>query len=182
MNIFVLAGGALGILLIIPFCNQVLKKEIVQNPLTFFLWGLLDIVSAGSTYLEGGNYLQATLFAVCAFLATACILYAGGPMKWTEFETLISLLVIFCATVWVFNSNIVGATASLVALAIASVPQIKDTWEKPERTPTLIYFGYALSSLLATFGGKEISIMEIGYPFLGFIESVLIALLSLRKI
>lgn len=181
MNYFILAGGALGLVLFYPLCMKILRKESVQNPFTYFLWSSLDAVSAGSTYLEGGKYLQATLYAAGGMITFFCILRAKGPIKWTKFETLIALLAIFCIEVWILNDNMVAAIASLCALTIASIPQIVDTWKQPKDTPTLIYFGYTLSGLLATLGGKEVSVVEIGYPFLGFLVCSTITVFSLRE-
>lgn len=182
MNIFVLLGGMLGLYLFYPLCKSVLEKVSVQNPLTFFLWSLLDGISAGATYLEGGNYLQATLFCLGGLAVTTCTLIAGNRLVWTKFESLITGLVFLCIGIWLTTSNTVAALFCIFSLIIASVPQIKDTWQNPSKTPSLIYFGYIVSNALAVIGGKEISIVEIGYPLSGVLICSTIFFFSLRKV
>lgn len=182
MNIFVLLGGMLGLYLFYPLCKSVLEKVSVQNPLTFFLWSLLDGISAGATYLEGGNYLQATLFCLGGLAVTICTLIAGNRLVWTKFESLVTGLVFLCISIWLTTSNIVAALFCILSLTIASVPQVFDTWRIPNKTPSLIYFGYVVSNMLAVMGGKEISIIEIGYPLSGFLICSIIFLFSLRKV
>jgi hypothetical protein len=181
MNNLVLLGGILGLYLFYPLCKSILKKECTQNPLTFFLWSALDGISAVATFLEGGNYLQATLFCVGGLITMSCTLIAGNKLKWTKFESMVTGLVIVCIAVWMKTDNTTAALASILALCIASVPQIKDTWAKPADTPTLVYFGYVMSNALATFGGKEISVIEIGYPLSGMLVCLAIYSFSLRK-
>lgn len=182
MNSFVLLGGMLGLYLFYPLCKSVLEKVSVQNPLTFFLWSLLDGISAGATYLEGGNYLQATLFYIGGLSVTVCTLIAGNRLVWTKFESMVTGLVFLCIGIWFTTSNIIAALVSILSLTIASIPQICDTWKKPSQTPSLIYFGYTVSNILAVIGGKEISIVEIGYSLSGFLICSIIFLFSLRKV
>ena len=181
MNNLVLLGGILGFALFYPLCKQILKKKVVQNPLTFFLWSLLDGISAGAMFLEGGNYLQAMLFCIGGIVVVFCTISAKNPFKWTWFESFIAISVLICICVWIQTDNTTAAIVSLTALCIASVPQIKDAWNMPEKMPTLIYFGYTVSHVFAMLGGKEISIIEIGYPFLGFVVCFTVFLFSLQK-
>ena len=171
VNYLISLGGTIGLFLTIPLCVQILRKESEQNPLTIFLWSMLDSVAAGSIYLEGGNYIQAVCLSASGLIVVTCILKTDGLKKWikrwSEFETLVSLLVVFCITVWVSSGNVMAALASISALMIASIPQTLDTIKKPDTTPTIIYIGYTVSNFLATLGGNEISIVEIGYPFSG---------------
>lgn len=181
MNNMVLLGGAIGLYLFYPLCKSILKRECAQNPLTLFLWSTLDAISAGSTYLEDGNYLLALLFCLGGLTAASCTIIAGSKPMWTRFEGLVTILVIVCIGIWVTTDNTTAAFASVVALCIASIPQINDTLEKPSDTPTLIYFGYMMSNSFATLGGKEFSIIEIGHPLSGVIICFLIFSFSLRK-
>lgn len=182
MEYLTIIGGVIGFLLFFPLCKKILNKTVTQNPLTFFLWALLDVIFAYAAYCEDGNYLQPVIFAVGGFITVGCIVRAKGILKWTWFESLVTAMAFLCIVIWQHTgSNVVAATASLVALIIASIPQVLDTWENPKKTPTLIYAGYVVSSLLATLGGKEISVVEIGYQFSGFVLSLIITCFSLRK-
>lgn len=177
-----MVGGIIGLSVFIPLCIKILKKESIQNPLTYLLWSVLDAIFAGAALLENGNYIQAMLFATCGLITMGCILYVGGRPKWTWFENQITFMAALCMVIWFFTTNTIAATASICALMIASVPQIVDTWRKPKGTPTKIYFWFTISNILATFGGKEVSVIEIGYPLSGFVVCLIITLFSIRKV
>lgn len=183
MSYLTITGGILGFILFFPLCKSIINKTVTQNPLTFFLWALLDVIFAYAAYCEDGNYLQPTIFALGGFITVGCIVWSNGVMRWTWFESLITILAMLCIIIWQqTGNNVLAATASLVALIIASTPQIIETWENPKKTPTLIYVGYTLSSLLATLGGKEMSVVEVGYQFSGFLLSLMISLFSSEKV
>lgn len=181
MNWSVTIGGALGLLLFLPLCIGILRKQISQNPLTFLLWSLLDGIAAMASWLEGGNYLQALLFCLGGLAVLACILTSDGRFVWGRFEMFIIALVVICMIIWRTAGNTMAVLASVTALFIASIPQMKDAWFKPKEIPTWIYFGYMVSNLLAALGGKEISIVEISYPASGLLACTIIWALSLRK-
>lgn len=167
MHNFTIIGGALGLLLFLPLCISILTKKSVQNLLTFFLWTLIDVITFVATYMEGGNYLQALMYATGGATTVTCILYAGNKPKWTGFETLITVLVIISIMVWRHTTNTAAVIATICALVISSVPQIVDTWQNPKATPTLLYLGMTISNLLAALGGKEFSVVEVGYQLAG---------------
>ncbi len=181
MNNFVIAGSLLGLLLTIPMCVKILKKESAQNPLTYFLWSVLDIINASAAYSAGGNWFLPACFTVAGLAVVACILKVKGQMKWTKFETLITLMAVLCIAIWNATTDVWAALATLCALSIASIPQIVDTHKKPKDTPTLIYMGFFVANFLNLIGGKEISIVEIGYPFASASICLSIIIFSLRK-
>ena len=54
--------------------------------------------------------------------------------------------------------------SSTLAVVIAGLPQIKDSWKKPDRPTSFIYLGYTVVNTLFFFGGKTWSIEERFYP------------------
>lgn len=181
MNWFVLCGGALGLYLFYPLGRGIIEKKFAQNPLTFALWSMLDGIAAGAALLADGNWLQAFLFMIGGLAILTCTVVAKNPLNWTWFENLILALVILSVGIWVSTTNELAVLASVIALTIASVPQIVDTWRNPIKTPSVIYFGYVVSNLLATLGGKEFSVVEVAYPVGGFVICAIIFVFSLRK-
>jgi hypothetical protein len=171
------------VLLTIPLCVQILRKKAEQNPLTILLWSTLDGIAAGSIYLEGGNYLQAICLSVSGLIVVYCILKTTGIRKlgWEKTDTLTTLLVVFCVTVWVYSGSLYAALASSCAIVLAGIPQVIDTKEKPDTTPTMIYIGYTASNLLAVFGGKDFSVVEVGYQLAAFITCIIVTYFSIRK-
>jgi hypothetical protein len=185
VNYLVACGGAIGILMFFPLCEQIWKKTIVQNPLTFLLWSTLDAISAWAT--KDGNYLQAMLYAIGGFLVVACILYAGRSSvqwgkQWEPFHTKVSLLVVACLVVWYFTDETYAALATACALAIAGLPQVRDTWREPSKTPADIYMGYMLGAFLAILGGKGFSIIESGYSVSSLIICSAIVICTRHKV
>jgi len=184
MNPFVVVGGVIGLLMFYPLCKSILDKgpnRSVQNPLTFLLWSTLDGINSGASYMEGGNWLLSALYCLGGWFVVGSIIKAKDPFKWTRFETKVTTMAVFCIIIWVSTTNTLAALASIVALCIASVPQVRDTWDQPDKTPTLIYVGYTIAGFISALGGKEFSIVEVGYPVSSFLICVIIVALSVRK-
>ena len=183
MHPFIVIGGVIGLLMFYPLCKSILNtgpNRSVQNPLTFALWSSLDGINAGATY-EDGNYLLPALYCLGGWFVVGSIIKAKDPFKWTRFETKVAVMVVLCIIIWITTTNTLAALASVTALCIASVPQVRDTWNNPNKTPTLIYLGYAVAGLLSALGGKELSIVEVGYPVGSFLICVVITAFSMRK-
>ncbi len=91
-------------------------------------------------------------------------------------------LAVACMIVWYQSGDIVAIVASTVAVFIAGILQIIESWdEESHREEAAIYAGYTITNALAFFAGKSWAIEECFYYGAMTILCVLISLSSLRQ-
>lgn len=174
------ASAAVALLTYLPLCWGILRGNTKQNMATFILWGLLDAVVAGSIILQRGNFALPLFYTIGAFAVVAC-LFTVRYLKWTRFETLISALVFVCIVVWTTVGSEMATLVSTLAMVIASIPQIVDTWKKPLEFPMLSYVGFSTANFLGILAGENWSIAERLYPTTCTVLTVMLVLMSMRK-
>ncbi len=170
----------------VPLCYGIISKKIVQNPLTYLLWGVLDSVAVFAAYGDQGNYQLAATLALLSVIAVSFIVIAAGGLKrslqkWTWVEYLVSFLAALSIGTLIFSSNKNAAWLAITSLVIASIPQMVSTWKNPKDTPSKIYFGFMFANLFSALGGKSFSVNEIGYGASGLLITTIIFLFSLKK-
>lgn len=177
---FAWAGGILAFLLYIPLIRGILKGEVKQSFATWTLWVLLDAIALVSTILEKGNFLLLVSYVIGGTLVTATLIHKK-QFKWTWFEWLTLALVIVCLVVWKVSGSKTAIVASTLAVFIAGVPQIVESWQKPDKQTALIYFGYIIANSLSLMAGKSWTIEERFYPAVCVILCTLIGIASLHR-
>lgn len=180
MNTFAWAGGLLAFLLYIPLIRGILNGKVKQNFAAWFLWVSLDTILLVSTIIEKGNFLLLVFYVIGGSLVTASLLYKK-LFKWTWFEWFILALVIICLVVWNMSGSKTAIVASTLAVFIAGVPQIVESWIKPDRQSGLIYMGYVVANFLSLLGGKGWTIEERFYPATCVVLCGLIAIAALHR-
>lgn len=163
MNAYALTGAAIATLVYIPLTVQVWRKQLEQNFATFFLWGLLDAIAAGSIFLKGGNYVLPAMYVVLCGGVPIAIL-RSRTFVWTWVETMTALLVIGCIIVWAEAGDREATIASTIAVGIAGMPQLVDFWRKPFDGPVYSYVGFTFANGISILAGKNWSIEERFYP------------------
>lgn len=180
MNPLALAGALLALAMYLPLCISMLKAGVKQNLATFLLWGILDAIAAGSSFLEGGNYMLPTFYVLGCISVIACIVRIGN-IQWTLVEWLCSALVVICIVVWSFLGNEPAIVVSTIALAIAGLPQLWDTWRRPHEAAPLIYLGFTVANGLTVLAGKDWTIAERFYPSVCTVLTTLFVLFAARR-
>ena len=82
---------------------------------------------------------------------------------------------------WATAGESAGIIASSLAVVMASIPQMVDTYKKPESTPTMAYVIFTIGNVISLIGGKSWTIEERFYPACSIFLCVVIVVLSLRK-
>lgn len=176
-----LIGGVIGLLVDLPLVIGILNGNIKQNFVTYFLWGVLDLVIFASIIFQNGhNFWLSFFYAVGSFIV-AIFLVFKGQTKWTWIESMVVILIIICMFIWWQIGSKAANIAAVIALGIASIPQIFDTIKNPNFTPTGLYFVYSLASLLSFIAGENWNVKDKLYSGGAFFLSVLITILSMRK-
>ncbi len=162
--------------------HGILTKGVPQNLATWILWVLLDAVAAGSMFVGAGhgNYQLPTAYVVGGSVISWCI-RKSGTVKWTWFETLVSTMVVVAIVAWKLLGPDFATILSTTGMAIATIPQVKDSWQEPEKSPIFTYLGFTLVNGLSVIGGKSWTIEERFYPTVCAELCVLVVLVSLRR-
>ncbi|CAN5214787.1 hypothetical protein BH09BAC3_BH09BAC3_26060 [soil metagenome] len=158
----------------------IFRSGVKQSFAAFLLWGMLDIIATVTTMIEHGNYWLALSNAIGASLV-CLLLVIKKQVSWSWVESLTALLVVVCLIIWATAGELAGLFASSIAVVIASVPQMVDTYKKPESTPTLAYIIFLIANMISLFAGKSWSIEERFYAACGLFLSIVILIFSLRK-
>jgi hypothetical protein len=156
------------------------KPNMEQSFAAFLLWGMLDTIAMITSIFEQGNYWLPLSNSVGASLV-AILLIAKKQVVWTWVESLTAALVVICLIVWGIAGERAGLIASSIAVLIASVPQMIDTYKRPQSTPTIAYAIFLFADVLSVFAGKGWTIEERFYSVIGGILSIVILVFSLKK-
>lgn len=173
MNInFELLGAILGFVAGIILAVAVLNRHPKARSLsfaTFFWWGGLDFINAGSAYIGGQPIILPVVFGLISLIIAAA-LAARGQFYWTWFETLITVGVIVSIVVWYFAGAEAAFWASIISLFLAGLPQTVEAYRKPETMfciPWILYwFACATTTSGLLIQGKE-SVDQLVYAGMG---------------
>lgn len=175
-----LLSGVMGVLAYGLLIRDLLRTSTEQSFAAFLLWALLDLIATITTMLAGGNYWLALANAFGSTVVTLVLIYKKQVL-WSWVESMTSVLVIICLAVWYTSGECAGIVASSLAVVIASVPQMVDTWRKPEATPLVVYLVFLTANIVALIGGRAWTIEERFYACCGIFLCSVIVVFSLRK-
>ncbi len=169
MNVYQWASVILALCLYIPLDRQILRGEITQNLATFILWGSLDAVAGASIYVQGGGNYQLPFAYVLGCSTVLVSILRSRNYSWTKVETRVSLAVVALSIGWwimvyVEHNAWLATILSTLAVVAAGLPQLRDSWRDPSKSPLEIYIGYVVVNALSTIGGKGWSVEERFYP------------------
>jgi hypothetical protein len=173
-------AGLISVVAYIFLIIGILKPNMEQSFAAFLLWGMLDTIAMITSIIEHGNFWLPLSNSVGATIV-AVVLVAKKQVVWTLVESLTAALVIICLIIWAIAGEMAGLIASSLAVLIASVPQMADTYKKPWATPTLAYAIFLFADALSIFAGKAWIVEEIFYAVIGTILSLVILVFSMKK-
>ena len=173
-------AGVIGIAASIVLVVGIFKAKAEQSFAAFMLWAMLDIIATLTSVMEQGNYWL-PLSNALGSATIAILLVKRKQVSWSRIETFTSILVVICLIVWFVAGEQSGIIASSLAVVIASIPQMKETYAKPEDTPANAYIIFLIANLVAFFAGKSWSVEERFYPACSIFLCVVIVVLALRK-
>lgn len=175
-----LLGGVIGILIHIPLLIGIWSGKTRQSFTSYALWSALDFIAAYAIYVQGGNYWLPFLYAVGAGLASVSLLLKKN-FSWSNLDWLVVILVIICVAIQYQVGAFQAMVASVLSLAIASVPQVLDTYKNPKNTPSVVYSIFCLANITSLIGAKSFALEQTLYAGSALIICLIITLLSFRK-
>ncbi len=158
----------------------ILGEKVKQSFATWMLWTLLDVIAAASIVLQKGNAALVIVHCMAGALITV-MLAIKKQFYWSWFESMIVVLVIVCLVVWATAGDKVATIASTIAVGIASGPQIKLAWQKPEDSPPGIWVGFTLANFLSFVGGATWTIEDKFFPGFCAVLCLILVVLGIRK-
>lgn len=173
------AGGVIGLAAYVILIIGLFRSKTEQSFAAFLLWAMLDIIATITTMIEGGNFWLALSNAIGSSVITTILIFKK-QVSWTWIETMTAVLVVVCLIVWYTLGGQAGIIASSLAVVIASVPQMVETFKKPGSTPTVAYVVFTIANIVSLIGGKEWSIEERFYQSCSIFLCVVIVVFSLR--
>lgn len=163
MNHYIWISVAFATAMYALLVRGILKHGTEQSMATWGMWALLDLVTLGSVVVQHGNWVLLA-FYVCGGVVMCSVLAYKSQFRWTWFETGVVFLVAACLGIW----YIVGAKATTVsgttAVALAGLPQLKDSIQKPNRSTAVVWVGFTLANFFSVIGAKSWAVEEALYP------------------
>lgn len=173
-------GGALGLVAFGLLIVALFRTNTEQSFAAFFLWAMLDLIATITTIIQGGNYWLALSNCIGSAVITL-LLVRKKQVSWTWIESMTAFLVVACLVIWYTTGERAGIVASSLAVVIASVPQMVDTYRKPETTPSYVYIIFLVANIISVIGGSAWTIEERFYQCCGVFLCGVITAFSLRK-
>jgi len=155
-------AAMIGFFAYVPLAIFILRNRAIQSFAAFFLWALLDSIATATTYLHHGNYWL-PLSNVIGSATITIILILKKQVSWSWVETMTTILVFVCLATWYVSGEKAGIIASSLAVVIATVPQMVETYRKPHNTPLNVYYIFLAANVISLIGGLSWTIGERFY-------------------
>lgn len=133
---------------------------------TFGLWAALSWIGAFTMLKQGASPMIPLLSGIGAS-STAVILLAKGRYEWSGFDSVIAILVILCAVLWLTSGARRALILSVVAGTISSLPFIVVTWESPTSSPIVSNVSFLVANALAFASAKAWTVEDRLYTGVG---------------
>ena len=175
-----LIAGIVGVSAYVPLIAGILKDTAKQSFAAFFLWALLDGIATVTTFLQDGNYWL-PFSNVVGSSSMAALLVIKRQVSWSWIENMTALLVIICLVVWYTAGEELAIIASSLAVVLASIPQMAETYKAPQHTPVFPYIIFLTANILSFIAGRAWTIQERFYAGCSICLCVVIIALAVRK-
>lgn len=121
---------------------------------TFSLWSTLAWITTVNLRIQK---IDARLVFVYALGSgtTAITLLFKGKIGWSQFDTIVAVLVGVCLIIWKTSGPKWALIAMVTAGLVAATPFTVITWNHPEQSPVTANFGFFLANLFTYLGAKE---------------------------
>lgn len=175
-----LLAGIIAIIAYIPLVSGIIRNKVEQSFAAFLLWTLLDSIATITTFLEHGNYWL-PFSNVVGTITVTLLLVVKRKVSWSWIENMTVVLVLICLAVWYYAGEQAGIIASSLAVVIASVPQMVDTFKKPSSTPVLSYIIFFIANTVSFYAGRSWTIEERFYAGCSMFLCLVIIVFALRR-
>jgi hypothetical protein len=178
-------AGFISLLGFLPYIIGILKKEVIPNRVTWIIWTIVQGILLFS-YIKVSGGVNASMWVPVTYVAGPFIVmllsfYYGeggfGRLDITSF-----ILSVFSIVLWIITGvPIIALLANMAADALAAVPTIYKTYQRPHTESFLAWGMFLAANTLNLFIVPNINFQTFIFPCYLFLLSCIVCLLICRK-
>lgn len=159
MVIFAIFGLFFGI-------RDILQKEDISASFaTFFLFGVLDLVTLASLAVTQSHNILLALIYITNGFGIAFVLWYKNKFYWGKFETAITALILAIIIFWIFLGPKYVVVISSFAFLVAALPQLRHAYLMPSTLTVKASTFFVLVAIVSTVQGIVLGPWhELTYP------------------
>lgn len=142
---------------------------------TFALWSALAWITSYTMVKQGADALVPMIYG-CGATTTTLVLIWKGRFGWTQFDTVIALLVLLCIILLLTSGPRWALIMSVTAGAIAGLPFVLMTWQAPAQSPVISNSGFLAANVLALIAAKAWTMEDRLYAVVNVVVCTLLVI------
>lgn len=142
---------------------------------TFGLWATLAWISSITILKQKADPSVPIVYGVGSS-STAIALLIKGRYLWSTLDTIVAVLVLVCAVLWLTSGPRWALIMSIVAGTIAGIPFVIMTWKNPEMSPVIANTGFLITNILALASAKAWTVEDRLYSSVNVVLCSLLVL------
>ena len=144
---------------------QIAFTSLVQNSVSWILWGALDFISLLTAYYAGNKKPWLQIAFVVGALTVVSVLLVKGTWSWGIVEILSVIGVVISLLVWWKIGPTAGVIASTIATDIAGLPAMHDAILLPSDPSSAWMWGIiAISAICLLISTEKWTVKDRLYP------------------
>lgn len=168
----------------VPYIRDIIKRKTTPHAFTWFIWTLAVGISCGLQIVGGagvGAWTTGVVTAVC--LAIFLLSLRTGTKDITRMDILFLLLALAALALWIFaKAPLWSAILIVLTDALAFIPTIRKSWNKPHSETLSSYEMNGLGYGLSIFALQQYNVLTLLYPGFWLVaDTVFSMVLTVRR-
>lgn len=163
----------------IPYYRDILKGKTHPHVYTWSLWGLLTILLVGLQLIGGaGSATWVTAAAGLLCIGVVVLSLKRGKKDITSSDTIIALLALAAIGFWlVADQPVISIILVIIADALAFIPTVRKSWNKPYTETLSLYITNALRFVLALAAVETFTFLSVSWIIFWAVSNALFSVL-----
>ncbi|MDO8729549.1 MAG: hypothetical protein Q7K26_06775 [bacterium] len=169
INKLALLSGVIIMVTLTAFGLKLFQSPIPQNLTTWVMWAILNALLLRASISAGNK--QSWMLSAGATLGVVfitLILLSNGEWHWGMVETISVIGATVTTVIWKSLGPKRGVIAIVVAMNVAGLPNMYDTYLAPNPEGWWLWAGLALACLLAGIGAEKWTVQDRLFPVVNF--------------
>lgn len=175
------AGGILIMITLAAFGFKLFQSPIPQNLTTWVAWAILNALLLQASISAGNR--QSWVLSAGATLGVVFVtlmLLSSGEWHWGIVETICVIGAIAATIIWKKRGPKRGVIAIVIAMNVAGLPNMYDTYLAPNPESWWLWTGLTLACLLSGIGAEKWTIQDRLFPVVNFFFNLAMLILVFR--